>query len=337
MIKIGINGFGRIGRLAARIISQAYPQQLSLVCINTSGRLDTAGWSHLFKHDSVYGRYPGQVGVKADKLIVADQSIPVLGKKEPAKIPWSNYGTQVVIESTGVFRTREAVAQHLGGSVQKVVLAAPPKDEQISMYVLGVNEKKLAGEQIISCASCTTNCVAPIVKVIDENFGIVKSLMTTIHAYTTSQELLDGSHQDLRRARAAAINLIPTSTGAARATEKIYPKIKEKFDGLAIRAPIAIGSLADFTLVVKEKTKPAEINGVLEKAAAGELKGIVGVTREPLVSSDIIGSKLSALVDLSLTKVVAGDLVKLVAWYDNEWGYANRLVEEVVMVGESLE
>lgn len=336
MIKVGINGFGRIGRLAARIILKEYQQKIDLVCINTSGRIDTAGWTHLFKHDTAYGKYPGKVETKENQMVVDGIAIPVLGERDPSKIPWGKYGTQIVIESTGVFRQKKEARQHLRDTVKKVIISAPPKEGQISMYVIGVNEDQMGEEEILSCASCTTNCVAPIVKVVDENFGITKALMTTIHAYTSDQELLDGSHKDLRRGRSAAVNIVPTTTGAAKATAKVYPKVKDIFDGLAIRVPVITGSLTDFTFVVKKETNIEKVNQVFEKAAEGDLKGILGVTREPLVSSDIIGMKLSALVDLNLTKVIDGNLVKVVAWYDNEWGYAQRLVEEVILLGKKL-
>jgi glyceraldehyde-3-phosphate dehydrogenase type I len=237
-----------------------------------------------------------------------------------------------VIESTGVFREAEEARKHVRGTVKKVIISAPPKANRVPMYVMGVNEDKMGKESVFSCASCTTNCVAPIIKVMDRNFGISKGWMSTIHAYTADQELLDGSHQDWRRGRAAAVNIVPTTTGAARATGKVYPAVKNIFDGLAVRVPVITGSLTDFTLVTKKKTTSEKINQVLEEASKKELKGILGVTREPLVSSDIIGSEFSALVDLSLTRVIKGDLVKVIAWYDNEWGYSQRLIEEVLLV-----
>lgn len=336
MIKVGINGFGRIGRLATRIILQKYQDRLDLVCINTSGKIDAAGWVHLLKYDTSYGKMAGNLAVKDNNIIFNDKTIPIFGEKNPSLIPWDKFGTQVVIEATGKFLTGDEAKPHLKGTVKRVVLSAPPKDDQIPVFVIGVNDQNLGTTTIISCASCTTNCLAPIVKIIDERFGIVKGFMTTVHAYTPDQELLDGSHQDLRRARAAAVNIIPTTTGAAKTTGKVYPKINGVFDGLAIRVPVVTGSLTDFTLVTTRKTTIAEINQTLTNAAAGPLKNILATTSEPLVSSDIIKSEVSALVDLSLTKVIAGDLVKIVAWYDNEWAYANRLVELTLRSGLTI-
>lgn len=336
MIKVGINGFGRIGRLAARVILKKYKNKIKLVCINTSGKIDTDGWAHLFKYDTAYGQYSGKVEVKAGKMTVDGVCIPVLGERDPAKIPWRKYGAQIVIESTGVFRNAKDAKKHLRGTVKKVIISAPPKDDQIPMYIVGVNEENIGDEEVLSCASCTTNCVAPVAKVIDEAVGVKKALMTTIHAYTSDQELLDGSHKDLRRARAAAANIIPTTTGAAKATGEVYPPVKGVFDGLAVRVPVITGSLTDFVFVTKKKTSIEEVNNAFKKTAKGQLKGILGVTEEPIVSSDIIGMELSTLVDLSLTNVIGGDLVKVIAWYDNEWGYVQRLVEEAILVGKKI-
>ena len=336
MLKIGINGFGRIGRLITRIILKKYKGKIDLVCINTSGKIDTSGWAHLFKYDTAYGKYEGKVSVRGNRMVVDGVNIPILGEREIEKIPWNKYRTDIVIESTGVFRKEEDAGKHLKGSVKKVVLSAPGKGGNIPMYVIGVNEKEMGKEKILSCASCTTNCVAPVTKVMDENFGVAKGFMSTIHAYTGDQRILDGSHKDLRRGRAAAVNIIPTTTGAAKATGEVYPAVAGVFDGLAIRVPVITASLTDFTFVVKKKTSIEKVNQAFEKASQGKLKGILGVTREPLVSSDIIGLELSTLVDLSLTNVIKGDLIKVIAWYDNEWGYAERLVEEVVLAGEQL-
>ena len=244
MTKVGINGFGRIGRLAARIILGDFSDKLDLVCINTSGNIDVKGWAYLFKYDSVYGRYPGEVKTKGEKMIVENKEIPVLGQRDPSQIPWGRYGTQIVIESTGVFRERQQAAKHLRNSVKKVVISAPSKGKDVPMYVIGVNEKEIGKEKIFSCASCTTNCSAVVIKIIDQNFIIEKALMSTIHAYTSNQEILDGSHKkDLRRGRAAAVNIVPTTTGAAKATGEVYPQVKEIFDGIAIRVPVVTGSL----------------------------------------------------------------------------------------------
>ena len=268
--------------------------------------------------------------------MVDGKNISVLAEREIGKIPWDRYGVELVIESTGVFRDAKTAKKHLGKTVKRVIISSPPKDDQIPMYIIGVNEDKFGKEKIISCASCTTNCTAPVVKVVDENFGIAKAFMSTIHAYTGDQRLLDGSHKDLRRARAAGVNIVPTTTGAAKATGKVYPAVAGIFDGLAIRVPVITGSLVDFTFVVEKKTTVEKVNQSFEEAANTKLKGILGVTREPVVSSDVIGMELSALVDLSLTKVMGGDLVKVIAWYDNEWGYCERLVEGVLLAGGNL-
>lgn len=264
---------------------------------------------------------------------INNQVIPVLAEREPAKIPWRDYDVDVVIEATGVFRDKKSASAHLEGGAKRVVISAPAKETKT--FVIGVNEENYRGELVINNASCTTNCVAPITKIMLENFGIQKGLMTTIHAYTADQELVDGSHKDLRRARAAAINIVPTTTGAAIATTEVLPTLKGLFDGLAIRVPVACGSLADFTFVTTKRTSVEEVNQVIKKAAEGKYKGIVEVSEKPLVSSDIVGNSASAIVDLPLTQVIDGDLVKIVAWYDNEWGYACRLIELVIKIGKN--
>ncbi|OGD62019.1 type I glyceraldehyde-3-phosphate dehydrogenase [Candidatus Beckwithbacteria bacterium RBG_13_42_9] len=330
MLKVGINGFGRIGRLAARIILQKHQDKLALAAINTSGSVDNHGWAHLFKYDTAYGQYPGEVKANGDNLVVDGVSIALLAQRDPAAIPWGKYGVQVVIESTGAFETQEEIQKHLRETVKKVVLSAPAKGESnVETIVIGVNEEKRVGKNLISSASCTTNCIAPVTKVILDKFGIKKALLTTVHAYTSDQELQDGSHHDLRRARAAAANIVPTTTGAAKTAAKTLPALINKFDGLAIRVPVLTGSLSDITYLVERPTTIEAVNQAFVEAAQGKYRGILEVTNEPIVSSDIIGNPASAIVDLSLTKVIDGDLVKVIAWYDNEWGYANRLVEEV--------
>jgi len=303
--------------------------------------MDVDGWAHLFEYDSVYGRFRGKIKIQKPKpktnkeigvLEINNQVIPVLAEQEPAKIPWRDYDVDVVIESTGVFRDKKSASAHLEGGAKKVVISAPAKETKT--FVIGVNEENYRGELVINNASCTTNCIAPITKIMLENFGIQKGLMTTIHAYTSDQELVDGSHKDLRRARAAAINIVPTTTGAAVATTEALPSLKGLFDGLAIRVPVVCGSLADFTFVTSKRTSVEEVNQVIKKAAEGKYKGIVEVSEKPLVSSDIIGNSASAIVDLPLTQVIDGDLVKIVAWYDNEWGYTCRLIEMVIKIGE---
>jgi len=348
MINVAINGFGRIGRIALRAILTKYLAEIKPVAINTSGSMDIEGWVHLFEYDSVYGRFHGKLktyppaeragisNVKTKKEIgileINNQAIPVLAEREPAKIPWRDYKVDVVIESTGVFRDKKSASAHLEGGAKKVVISAPAKETKT--FVIGVNEEDYHGELVINNASCTTNCVAPITKIMLENFGIQKGLMTTIHAYTADQELVDGSHKDLRRARAAAINIVPTTTGAAIATTEVLPTLRGLFDGLAIRAPVACGSLADFTFVTTKRISIKEVNQAIKKAAEGKYKGIVETSEKPLVSSDIIGNSASAIVDLPLTQVIDGDLVKIIAWYDNEWGYACRLIELVIKIGK---
>lgn len=332
MLKVGINGFGRIGRLAARIILTKYKDKIDLVAINTSGSVEPVSWVHLFKYDTAYGKYSGEVGIEGENLVVDGKKIPLLAQRDPALIPWGDYGIEVVVESTGVFRTKGGMEKHLRDGVKKVILSAPPKGEgEVEIIVIGVNDDKRADQKLISSASCTTSCVAPVTKVILQNFGIKKAMLTTIHAYTPDQELQDGSHKDLHRARAAAANIVPTTTGAAKATTKTLPELAGKFDGLAVRVPVIVGSLSDLTYVVEKPTSVEEINKAFKEAVKDpSYKGVIEVSEEPLVSSDIIGKEASAIVDLGLTQVIDGDLVKVVAWYDNEWGYANRLVEEVL-------
>ncbi|MGB9911456.1 MAG: type I glyceraldehyde-3-phosphate dehydrogenase [Microgenomates group bacterium] len=339
MINVAINGFGRIGRVALRVILAKYLTKIKPVAINTSGSMDIEGWAHLFKYDSVYGQFKGKIKVRKEKLKtdkeigvleINNQKIPVLAEREPAKIPWREYDVDVVIEATGVFRDKKSASAHLEGGAKKVVISAPAAETKT--FVMGVNEEKYRGELVINNASCTTNCIAPITKVIMEKFGIQKGLITTIHAYTADQELVDGSHKDLRRARAAAINIVPTTTGAAIATTEVLPSLKGLFDGLAIRVPVVCGSLADFTFVTVKRTTIEEVNKALLEASQGKYKGIIEASSEPLVSSDIIGNSASAIVDLSLTQVIDGDLVKIIAWYDNEWGYCCRLIDLIIQI-----
>lgn len=336
MINIAINGFGRIGRVAARAALAEYRDRVRLAAINTSGSMDAQGWANLLKYDSVYGKYRGEIKVKKGRegeigvLAVDGREIPVLAEREPVKIPWKKYRVDVVVESTGVFRDKASVGAHLEAGAKKVVVSAPAKE--VKTFVIGVNDQDYSGEKIVNNASCTTNCVAPVTRVMIKAFGIQKALMTTVHAYTADQELVDGSHQDWRRARAAAVNIIPTSTGAAVATSEVLPGLKGLFDGLALRVPVSCASIADFVFVTTKRTTPVEVNAVFQKAAV-ESNGVIETTREPLVSSDIVGRSASAVVDLSLTQVIDGDLVKVVAWYDNEWGYSCRLIEMALLVG----
>jgi len=331
MKKIGINGFGRIGRLALRMILEKYPDQLEVVLVNTSGKMDAAGWAHLFEFDTAYHRFAGAVGADGDDMVIDGKRIKVTGIREPENIPWEQYGVEAVIESTGAFEKAEEMSKHLRGTVTRVLLSAPAKGPGITTVVMGINDSDRDGKQLLSNASCTTNCVSPITKVILDRFGISKAAMTTIHAYTSDQSLHDGSHRDLRRARAAAYNIIPTSTGAAKATTEVIPQLKGLFDGIAVRVPVLTGSLTDFTFITARATTVEEVNQALETAAADPVFGkYLWVTKKPIVSSDVIGCEASALVDLSLTQVIGGDLVKIYAWYDNEWGYTARLVEQLL-------
>jgi glyceraldehyde 3-phosphate dehydrogenase len=320
MTRIGINGFGRIGRVALRAIFERYADRVQVVAINASDSTDEAGWRHLFKYDSVYGQC-------LQKL-----TMPFSFHRQPKLIPWRELGVEVVLECTGAFRDKESLSAHLTAGAKKVVVSAPAKG--VKSYVLGVNDKDYHGSAIISNASCTTNCIAPITKIIHDGLGVQKALMSTVHAYTADQELVDGSHQDLRRGRSAAVNIVPTSTGAAKAVTEVLPQLKGLFDGLALRVPVVCGSLADLTFATTKRSTKEEVNQLLLQASESALRGIIAVTNEALVSRDILGNPASAIVDTSLTQVVDGDLVKIIAWYDNEYGYACRLVEEAIMVGQ---
>lgn len=349
---MGINGFGRIGRLALRIGLLKHSDTLTFTAINTSGSMPVFGWAHLLKYDTMYGKFEKDIACKEEKdpkqvtdgdpLIgtfkIEGNEIPILAQRDPAKIPWSNFGVEVVIESTGAFTTEEDAKKHAIGGARRVVISAPSKGGNVGTYVIGVNEVK-GDAEVISNASCTTNCAAPVAAVMQAEFGIEKALMTTVHGYTDDQKLQDGSHKDLRRARAAAENIVPTSTGAAIATTETIPELQGLFDGKALRVPVATGSITDFTFLLKQDVTVEQVNNAFKSAAEENAlyKGVLAVTDEPLVSSDIIGRDESAIVDLGLTQVVAGNLVKVFAWYDNEWGYANRLVEQVIRVGQRLD
>jgi len=351
MIKTAINGFGRIGRIAFRVALLKHANQIEFVAINTSGSMDVSGWAHLVNHDTMYRNFEKKVipeevkkakeATDEDPLIgylkVDGKKIPVLAQKDPVKIPWKDYEVDIVVESTGRFNTEEDAKKHAQAGAKKIIISAPSKGGNVGTYVLGVNEYKGEAE-VISNASCTTNCVAPVAAVLHSKFGIKKAAMTTVHGYTDDQRLQDNSHKDLRRARAAAENIVPTSTGAAVATIETIPELKGLFDGKALRVPVITGSITDFTAVVGKKVTVEEVNDAFIEASKNALyKGILAVSDEPLVSSDIIGRSESAIVDLGLTQVVDGDLVKVFAWYDNEWGYAERLIEQVIRVGKTLE
>lgn len=347
-----INGFGRIGRLATRVWYQHHRDDIELAAINTSGSMDLSGWAHLLKYDTTYRLFPGEITIEEDKpakeatdqdpflgnlIIDKKYKIPVLAQRDPSKIPWSKYAAEVVIESTGAFTSEEKARLHLLGGALQVVISAPAKGGNVPTSVIGVNEKEIVKKDahntiaVLNNASCTTNCVAPVAAIIQARLGVKKAMMTTVHSYTDDQNLQDGSHKDLRRARAAAQNIVPTSTGAAIATTEAIPELKGLFDGTSLRVPTITGSITDFTFIVGRQTTKEEVNLILrEESSKSRWKGILAVSDEPLVSSDIIGRRESSIVDESLTMVVDGDMVKIMAWYDNEWGYANRLVETTI-------
>ena len=332
--KIAINGFGRIGRNAFKLAFER--DDIEVVAINDL--TDTKTLAHLLKHDSTYGTYHHDVSYDDNSIFVAGKRIRVLAEKDPALLPWEEFGVDVVIEATGLFVQPEKARAHINAGAKKVVISAPAKGEGAKFIVLGVNEHELTREDdIISNASCTTNCIAPVMAILEREFGIEKSLMTTVHSYTASQRILDAPAKDLREARSAAENIVPTTTGAAIATAKVIPSLVGKFDGLSVRVPTAVVSLSDITAVLKRNTTKEEINEVFKRAAADPFyQGILTVTEEPLVSTDFRGNSHSSIVDLELTNVVGGNLVKIVAWYDNEWGYSNRLVEIVADVAANI-
>ena len=323
-IKVGINGFGRIGRMVFKIMMAR--GGFEVVAINDL--TDAKTLAHLLKYDSVHGRYKGEVKAKDKSIVVDGKEIEILSVKNPAELPWGKEGAKVVIESTGVFRDKEKIALHLKAGAEKVILTVPAKDEIDNMIVLGVNNEALRPtDKIVSNASCTTNCLAPMVKVLNDAFGVERGLMTTIHAYTNDQNVLDLPHKDLRRARAAAENIIPTTTGAAKAVGKIIPELAGKINGIAIRVPVKCGSVTDFVCTLKKKTTKEEINAAFKKAAGSSLKGVLEYTEDPIVSTDIIGNFHSCIFDSDCTMVLADNMVKIVGWYDNEWGYSNRVVD----------
>jgi len=357
--KFAINGFGRIGRSSFRVWLKRFQQDLDLVAINTSGSLPVSGWANLAKYDTAYGILDLPLDFKEIKtpdkatdkdpligyFILGKKDIPIFAQRDPEKLPWQQYQPDVVIESTGIFRTQEDASKHITAGAKLVVISAPAKGGSTPTAIIGVNEDDILSHPkdrtnsitVVSNASCTTNCVAPVASIMHSKLGVRKALLNTVHGYTDDQNLQDNSHKDLRRARAAALNIVPTSTGAAIATTETIPELKGLFDGIALRVPVITGSITDFTFITERATSVEEVNEMFIEAAQSSLyKGILSVTRDPLVSSDIIGRPESSIVDLELTRVVDGDLVKVMAWYDNEWGYANRLVEQVINAGESL-
>jgi glyceraldehyde 3-phosphate dehydrogenase len=326
--KVAINGFGRIGRAMARIIMQR-KGELELVAVNDLS--DAKSLAHLFKYDTVMGKWEGTVEAKDSKLIINGKSIDVLAVKNPAELPWKDMGVKIVVESTGIFRTAESpkggYADHLKAGASNVLLTVPAKDNIDATIVLGVNNDKLTKDvKCVSNASCTTNCLAPLAKVLNDEFGIEQGLMTTIHAYTNDQKVADMIHKDLRRARAAAVNIIPTTTGAAKAIGKVIPELDGKMDGFAIRVPVPVGSIVDLVVNVKKNVTVDSVNAAMKKAAEGPMKGILVYCNEPIVSSDIVKNPASSIYD-SLCTIVIGKTVKVVSWYDNEWGYSNRSVD----------
>jgi glyceraldehyde 3-phosphate dehydrogenase len=332
-VKVGINGFGRIGRNLYRAAYEA-GSELEFVAVNDI--TDAATLAHLLKYDSILGRFPGRVEARDEAIVVDGREIRVLAERDPAALPWGELGAEVVIESTGLFSKREDAAKHLEGGAKKVIISAPATDPDVTV-ALGVNFERDYDpdrHQIISNASCTTNCLAPLAKVIHDTVGIERGLMTTIHAYTADQRLQDLPHKDLRRARAAAINLIPTTTGAAKAIGLVLPELDGKLNGIAVRAPVATGSVVDLVCEVSRETAVDEINAAAREAAEGTLQGILAYTEDPIVSTDIVQDPHSSIFDAQQTMVIDGTMVKTVAWYDNEWGYSNRCVELAAKVLE---
>ena len=324
--RIGINGFGRIGRQSLKAILERHPKDLEVVAVNDL--TDTKTNAHLLKYDSTYGRFPGEVEATADALIVNGHTVKVISQRDPAQIPWSDLGVELVIESTGLFTDAEKAAAHLKGGAKKVIISAPAKGEDLTI-VLGVNDNMYdpAKHTIISNASCTTNCLAPAAKVLNDAFGIERGLMNTIHSYTNDQRILDQVHKDLRRARTAGSNIIPTTTGAARALALVIPELKGRFDGMSLRVPTVTVSVVDFVATVRKETTKDAINAAFKEAAAGPLNGILDYTEEPLVSTDFRGDPHSSIIDGLSTMVSGGNMVKVIAWYDNEWGYSCRIAD----------
>ena len=333
--KIGINGFGRVGRLTLRTINQYHNSDLEVVAINDL--TDAKTNAHLFKWDSTYGRYPGTVEAKENAIVVDGKEIKVLAERDPGKIPWRDYGVQIAIESTGLFTDANKCAPHLQSGCKKVIISAPAKGEDVTI-VLGVNESVYnpAKHNIISNASCTTNCIAPIVKVLHQNFGVVRGLMTTRHAYTNDQRIQDQVHKDLRRARAAAMNIIPTTTGAAKAVTQVIPELKGRIHGISFRVPVPTVSVVDFVADLEKKVTIEQVNQAFKSASEGPLKGYLEYCEEELVSMDFKGNPASGIVDALSTMVIADNMVKVIGWYDNEWGYCCRLADLADFVAAKL-
>ncbi|MEE9393808.1 MAG: type I glyceraldehyde-3-phosphate dehydrogenase [Planctomycetota bacterium] len=324
-IRIGINGFGRIGRNVFRILN-ARKNEFEVVGINDLG--DAASLAYLLKYDTVHGRFDGKVEASEGQITVDGRSIKITAHRDPADIPWGDLKVDFVIEGTGIFRSRDACQKHIDAGAKKVILTVPAKDEIDNTVVLGVNDGTLRADQkIVSNASCTTNCLAPMAKVLNDTFGISHGLMTTVHAYTNDQRILDVLHSDLRRARSAAANIIPTSTGAAKAVGLVIPELDGKLHGMSMRVPVSDGSVVDLVVTLKKDTTVEEVNAALKAAADGPMKGILDYTEDPIVSSDVVGQPCSSLIDAKSTMVMNGNMVKVVSWYDNEWGYSNRVCD----------
>ncbi|KUG24819.1 nad-dependent glyceraldehyde-3-phosphate dehydrogenase [hydrocarbon metagenome] len=324
-VKVGINGFGRIGRLVFRRGLEL--GNIEFVGINDL--TDAKTLAHLAKYDSVHGKFKGEIYADGDSVVVNGKKIKITAEKDPANLKWGELGAEIVVEATGVFRSQEACEKHITGGAKKVILTVPPKGDVDAMVVLGVNDEVIKGdEKVISNASCTTNCLAPMVKVLNQKFGVEQGFMTTVHSYTNDQRILDLPHSDLRRARSAAVSIIPTTTGAAKAVGKIIPELKGKLDGFSLRVPTPNGSITDLVAILKKEVTVEEINAAMKEAAEGSMKGIMEYTDEPIVSADIIGNSHSTIFD-SLSTMANGKLVKVVGWYDNEWGYSCRVVDLV--------
>ncbi len=323
-IKVAINGFGRIGRL----VFKAMQKETTIEVVAINDITDAKTLAHLLKYDTVHGRYPNPVHAEGDMLIAGDRRVKIWAEKDPGNLPWKNLGVDIVIESTGIFTSREKLSLHVKAGARKVLLTAPAKDELDNTVVMGVNDDTLTAKQVlVSNASCTTNCLAPVAKVLHENFGIKRGWMTTIHAYTNDQRILDQPHKDLRRARAAANNIIPTTTGAAKAVGLVIPSLKGKLDGIAMRVPVSDGSLVDLVAELEKRATAEELNSVMKSAATGALKGYLEYCDDPIVSSDVIGNPASSIFDAASTRVMDGNFVKVITWYDNEWGYSKRTVD----------
>ena len=329
MIKVAINGFGRIGRMVFRA-----GQNKGIEFVAVNDLTDTKTLAHMLKYDSTHGKFQGEVNYDEHNLYINGKKLRVYAEKDPQNLPWKELGVDVVIESTGFFLTKEKASLHIKAGAKKVILSAPAKDADILTIVKGVNEHEYKGEEIVSNASCTTNCLAPLVKVLDDNFGLEKGMMTTVHAYTADQRIVDGPHKDLRRARAAAQNIVPTTTGAAKAVTKVIPHLKGKLDGMAIRVPVVDGSITDFTCTLKKEATKEQVNELFKNVAGHHLKDVIEYTEDEIVSSDILGNTHSSIFDAKSTNVIDGKFVKVVSWYDNEWGYSNRLIDLVHIVNK---